>query len=64
MSEQQKFGKIQKAKKFCNQIEKKINENILFRTLLWGEQNRTFQYQKSCNFYNTSVFLVREELHL
>ena len=41
MSEQQKLGKIQKAKKFCNQIEKKINENILFRTLLWGEQNRT-----------------------
>ena len=40
MSEQQKLGKIQKAKKFCNQIEKKINENILFRTLLWREQNR------------------------
>jgi hypothetical protein len=35
MSEQQKLGKIQKAKKFCNQIEKKINENILFRTLLF-----------------------------
>ena len=32
MSEQQKLGKIQKAKTFCNQIEKKINENILFRT--------------------------------
>jgi hypothetical protein len=38
MSEQQKLGKIQKAKKFCNQIEKKINENILFRTLLWGNK--------------------------
>jgi hypothetical protein len=36
MSEQQKLGKIQKAKKFSNQIENKINENILFRTLLWG----------------------------
>jgi hypothetical protein len=30
MSEQQKLGTIQKAKKFCNQIEKKINENIHF----------------------------------
>jgi hypothetical protein len=39
MSEQQKLGKIQKAKTLCNQIEKKINENILFRKLLWGEQN-------------------------
>ena len=38
MSEQQKLGKIQKAKKFCNQIEKTINENILFRTLLWGNK--------------------------
>jgi hypothetical protein len=28
MSEQQKLGKIQKAKKFCKQIEKKINEEI------------------------------------
>lgn len=28
MSEQQKLGKIQKAKKFCNQIEMKINNNI------------------------------------
>ena len=41
MSEQQKLGKIQKVKKFSNQIEKKINEDILFRTLLWGDQNRT-----------------------
>jgi DNA-binding transcriptional regulator YhcF (GntR family) len=38
MSEQQKLGKIQKAKTFYNQIEKKINENILFRTLLWGNK--------------------------
>jgi hypothetical protein len=38
MSEQQKLGKIQNAKIFCNQIEKKINENILFRTLLWGNK--------------------------
>jgi hypothetical protein len=42
LSEQQKLGKIQKAKKFCNQIEKKINENILFRTLLWGHGNGFF----------------------
>jgi hypothetical protein len=38
MSEQQELGKIQKAKKFCNQIEKKIHENIVFRTLLWGNK--------------------------
>ena len=42
MSEQQKLGKIQKAKKFCNQIEKKINENILFRTLFWGNKSGDF----------------------
>ena len=36
MSEQQKLGQIQKAKKFSNQIEKKNNENILFRTMLCG----------------------------
>ena len=39
MSEQQKF---RKQKKFCNQIEKKINENILFRTLLWGNKTGDF----------------------
>ena len=42
MSEEQKLGKIQKAKKFCNQIEKKINENILFRTLLCEQNRATF----------------------
>ena len=38
MSEQQKLGEIQNAKKICNQIKMKINENILFRTLLWGNK--------------------------
>ena len=42
MSEQQKFGKIQKAKKFCTQIDKKINENIHFERYSGGTQSGDF----------------------
>ena len=42
MSEQHKLGKIQKAKKFCNQIEKKINENILLERCSGGTKQGDF----------------------